>query len=125
MRILLDENMPGDAIATLRSCAHDVVWIRTDSPGIADDAILARAVLEQRLLVTFDKDFGELVFRRGLAASCGVVLFRIAASSSEALAEKIAEVLGSREDWIGQFSVVDDRRIRMTPFPVPPPRRPR
>jgi len=64
MRILLDENIPGDAVATLRSRGHDVVWIRTDSPGIADDAILAGAVSEQRLLITFDKDFGELVFRR-------------------------------------------------------------
>ena len=125
MRILLDENIPGDVAARLSSCGHDVAWIRIDSPGTSDEAILARAVSDQRLLITCDKDFGELVFRRGLAASCGVVLFRIAASSSEALAEKIAEVLNSREDWIGQFSVVDDRRIRMTPFPTPPPRQPR
>jgi predicted nuclease of predicted toxin-antitoxin system len=125
MRILLDENIPGDAATMLRSRGHDVAWIRTDSPGIADDTILARAVSEQRLLITFDKDFGELVFHRGLAASCGVVLFRIAAPSSAALAKKIADVLDSRTDWIGQFSVVDDRRIRMTSFPVLPPRQPR
>lgn len=125
MRILLDENIPGDVATTLRSRGHDVVWIRTDSPGTADETILARAVSEQRLLVTFDKDFGDLVFRQGLAASCGLVLFRIATPSSAIAANKIADILESRADWLGQFSVVDDRRIRMTPFPTILPRQPR
>lgn len=125
MRILLDENTPGDALAILRSRSHDVAWIRTDSPGATDDAVLAKAVAEQRVLITLDKDFGELVFRRGHAASCGVVLFRIAAPSSAVVAERIAGVIDSRTDWSGHFSVVDDRRIRMMPLPSYPPRQPR
>jgi len=125
MRILLDENMPGDAAAMLRSCGHDVVWIRTDSPGATDEAILARAVLEQRLLITFDKDFGNLAFCQGHVASCGVLLFRIATPSAAAVAKKIADIVNDRTDWIGWFSVVDDRRIRMTPIPASSPRRPR
>jgi predicted nuclease of predicted toxin-antitoxin system len=125
MRILADENVPGDAVAMLRSHGHDVLWIRTDSPGATDEANLAKAVLEQRLLITFDKDFGELVFSRGLAASCGVVLFRISTPSSEIAATKIADTLDSRIDWTGQFTVVDDRRIRMTSIPASLPRQPR
>jgi predicted nuclease of predicted toxin-antitoxin system len=125
MRILADENMPGDAVVMLRSRGHDVVWARTDSPGAADEIHLGRAISEQRLLITFDKDFGQLVFHRGQVASCGVVLFRIATPSSKVAAEKIADVLDSRTDWIGQFSVVDDRRVRMTPLPGKPPGQPR
>jgi predicted nuclease of predicted toxin-antitoxin system len=125
MRILADENIPGDAVAMLRSRGHDVLWIRTDSPGATDKANLAKAVLEQRLLITFDKDFGDLVFHRGQSAPCGVVLFRIAAPSSEVVAVRIADTLDSRADWAGQFTVVDDRRIRMIPLPAPPPRQPR
>jgi predicted nuclease of predicted toxin-antitoxin system len=125
MRILADENIPGDAVEMLRSRGHDVVWVRTDSPGAADEAHLARAISQQRLLITFDKDFGQLVFRLGQTASCGVVLFRITTPSSIVAAERIADILDSRTDWVGQFSVVDDRRIRMTPLPAKPPRQPR
>jgi predicted nuclease of predicted toxin-antitoxin system len=125
MRILADENMPDDAVAMIRSRGYNVLWIRTDSPGATDEANLAKAVSEQRLLITFDKDFGDLMFRRGHAASCGVVLFRIAAPSSEVVAMTIADTLDSRTDWSGHFAVVDDRRIRMTPLPTSPPRQPR
>ena len=125
MRILADENVPGDAIEALRSRGHDVVWIRTFSPGATDDANLAEAVSQQRLLITFDKDYGELVFRHENAASCGVVLFRVSAPSATAVARIIADVLGSRDDWAGNFSVVDDRRIRMKPLSAVKPRRPR
>jgi predicted nuclease of predicted toxin-antitoxin system len=98
---------------------------RADSPGATDETNLAKAVSEQRLLITFDKDFGDLVFRQGYAASCGVLLFRIAAPSSAVVAARIVDTLDSRADWIGQFTVVDDRRIRMMPLPGHTPRRPR
>lgn len=125
MRILANENIPGDAVQLLRGRGHDVSWIRTESPGATDQANLGRALSEQRLLITFDKDFGELVFRLGRDASCGIVLFRIAAASSVAAAAKIADTLDSRTDWAGNFSVVDDFRVRMVPLPTPAKRRPR
>jgi predicted nuclease of predicted toxin-antitoxin system len=118
MRILANENIPGDAVELLRRRGHDVLWVRTDSPGASDDANLARAVSEQRLLITFDKDFGDLVFRRGIAASCGVVLFRIASTSAEVAALRITEVLEGRTDWAGFFSVADEARVRMVPLPA-------
>ena len=75
MRILAHENLPEDTVTALRRAGHDVVWIRTDVPGSSDEEVLRRAQLENRLPVTFDKDFGELAFRAGLPAAAGVVLF--------------------------------------------------
>ena len=118
MRILANENIPGDAVELLRRRGHDVSWVRTDSPGASDEANLARAVSEQRLLITFDKDFGDLVFHKGTAASCGVVLLRIASTSASVAAGKIAGILESRTDWAGFFSVADETRIRMVPLPA-------
>jgi predicted nuclease of predicted toxin-antitoxin system len=117
MRVLANENFPGEAVAALQARGHDVAWARANAPGSTDQQVLARAVAENRILITFDKDFGELAFRAGLPASCGVVLFRIRLSSPAQVAQRAVAVLESRTDWAGHFSVVLDDRVRMTLLP--------
>jgi len=118
MRLCANENLPEDCVARLRQDGHDVLWIRETAPGSPDDAVLARAHAENRLLITFDKDFGELVFRRGANTAHGVVLFRIPQPSASAVATRVAAILASRDDWPGHFSVVEEFSIRMRPLPV-------
>jgi predicted nuclease of predicted toxin-antitoxin system len=118
MRILANENFPGDAVAALRLHGHDVAWVRTDAPGSRDQQILEWARADDRILVTFDKDFGELAFRARLPVSSGIILFRISTPSSAHVARVAVEALGSRTDWEGHFAVVEDGRIRMTPLPA-------
>jgi predicted nuclease of predicted toxin-antitoxin system len=117
MRILANENFPGDAIAALRERGHDVTWIRSDAPGSSDRQVLRQAEIEDRVLITFDKDFGELAFRAKLPASSGIILFRISAPSSAHVARVAVAALESRTDWAGHFAVVEDARIRMTRLP--------
>lgn len=113
MRLPANENFPLLAVEALVRAGHDVCWIRTVAPGISDFAVLARAVAEGRILLTFDNDFGELAVRLGLPATCGVVLFRLCLADLPAACDRIDAVLRSRSDWAGHFSVVDDRRVRM------------
>lgn len=113
MRILADENIPGIAVNELKKRGHNVVWVRTVKPGIEDPAILEWAQAENRLLITLDKDFGELAFIRDLPSRCGVVLFRINLSDVRTASMRIVEILESRADWPGHFSIVEDARIRM------------
>jgi len=117
MRILANENIPGRAVDALRSRGHDVAWVRTDAPGASDREVISRAAAEGRTLITFDKDFGELVFRTGLPAADGVVLFRIRPRSPSRAAAAVVSALESRNDWAGHFAVVEDDRVRMTPLP--------
>ncbi len=117
MLILANENFPGDAVIALRQRGHDVAWIRSDSPGISDVEVLERAQRENRIVVTFDKDFGELAFRLRLPALSGIILFRISAPSSQYIAQAAVAAIESREDWEGHFAVVEDHRIRITPLP--------
>ena len=117
LRILANENVPGEAVEALRHEGHNVVWIRTYAPGSTDEAILAQAQTESRVLLTFDKDFGELAFRRGLPASSGIILFRIETTGSVQATTLVLAALKSRSDWAGHFSVVEKDRIRMTPLP--------
>lgn len=118
MRLCANENLPEECILLLRQSGHDVLWIREARPGSPDPDVLALAHTESRLLITFDKDFGELVFRHGAKASHGVVLFRIAQPSAAAVAARVTAVLASRDDWAGQFSVVEEFAIRMRPLPA-------
>ena len=117
LRIVADENVPGEAVEAARREGHDVVWIRTDAPGSTDERILARAQAEGRLLITFDKDFGELAFRRGASAAQGVLLFRIESKGAAETASLVLAALRSRSDWAGHFSVIEEGRIRMTALP--------
>ncbi len=116
MRFLADENFPRAAVEAWVEQGHNVVWIRTESPGIADTDVLRRAQSEARILLTFDKDFGELAFRVKLPATSGIILFRITASSSVVMAQKVVSAITLRNDWAGQFSVVEDDKIRMRPI---------
>jgi predicted nuclease of predicted toxin-antitoxin system len=117
MRLCANDNISEDCVLKLPQNGHDVLWIRECAPGSSDENVLARAHKESRLLITFDKDFGQLAFCKGAQATHGIILFRIPQSSSAAAAERVCVSLGSRDDWSGHFSVVDDFGIRMRLLP--------
>ena len=119
MRVLTDENVSSAVIRGLRATGQDVLAVKESLAGATDQQILARAQAEQRLLLTHDKDFGELAYRRGLPARCGVVLFRLSGAQPDADNWRILSVLQGREDWAGAFSVVTEDRLRMRPLPKP------
>jgi predicted nuclease of predicted toxin-antitoxin system len=114
MRILANENFPAEAVEALIRQGHEVAWTRTDAPGSSDLEVLHRAQDENRTLITFDKDFGELAFRHRLAADNGIILFRIRAPGPTHVARMAVATLESRSDWAGHFSVVEEHRVRMT-----------
>jgi predicted nuclease of predicted toxin-antitoxin system len=116
MRFLADENFPGAAVDALRRAGHDVVWVGTISAGAADVEILRWAARESRVVLTFDKDFGQIALGAGLPASCGVILFRIPMSPAAEIGKNLAGLVGRRSDWVGHFSVVEPDRVRMRPL---------
>lgn len=117
MRFLANENFARIVVDELRQRGHDVVWARTDMSGAFDEEILERAQEEDRIVLTHDKDFGDLAYHWGLPATCGVVLFRLKTPSSRSALEFIPATLESRADWAGNFAVVEESRIRLRPLP--------
>lgn len=117
MRALADENVPRSAVESLRSAGHDVAWIRQDAAGSADDAVFKRAQQEDRVLLTFDKDFGELAFRAARTAASGIILFRLGATNAQDLARRVVAATVSRSEWRGLFAVVTNAAIRIRPLP--------
>jgi predicted nuclease of predicted toxin-antitoxin system len=98
-----------------------VLSVKESLRGEKDPAILVRAQAERRLVVTHDKDFGELTFRAGLSAECGVILLRLSGDDPDEDNNRALQAIESRSDWAGHFSVVTDDRIRMRPLLVVPP----
>lgn len=75
MRLLIDANVSVRIVAHLRVDGHDVASIRESDHNAADETILRQAVRERRSVITYDKDFGDLVFEAGMT-HCGVILIR-------------------------------------------------
>ena len=117
MRLLAGENVPHLVVEFICSRGHDAIWVGNEAPGISDQEVLSFATIEKRTLITFDTDFGELVFRLGFDAPFGVILFRLQLDSPSGIAQTVVEILESRVDWTGRFSVVDENRIRTRLLP--------
>ena len=79
-------------------------------PGSTDEQVLARAEAERRVLVTADKDFGELAFRSRLPAASGIILLRLRGAPASRTAALLAAI-EDRDDWANQFAVIENDRI--------------
>jgi predicted nuclease of predicted toxin-antitoxin system len=113
-RLLLDENFPAGAAHGLAQAGHEAHRVAVLAPGIDDVSVLALARHEQRCLVTFDSDFGELVFQHGALPPPCIVYLRlhpIVADAALALTEQA--LLGPTE---GLFIVATSRGLRRRSF---------
>ena len=113
MNLLADESVDRPVVERLRQDSHDVVYVAEPAPSITDEEVLREANARSAVLVTADKDFGELVFRQGLVHS-GVVLLRLAGLANATKAEIVAEVCRVRAaELIGSFSVISPGQVRI------------
>jgi predicted nuclease of predicted toxin-antitoxin system len=113
MKILVDVSA-GDAIANaLRALGHDVLNVRDRDPRLPDADILTWAVADGRLVVTIDKDFGELVFR-SKQIHAGVLLLRLDDARNAEKVRVVEEIFNNHADQLpGRFSVYQDGRLRI------------
>ncbi len=86
-------------------------------PGAPDDEVLRQCIAGGRTLLTFDKDFGELAYRRRLPSDCGILLFRMTPQTPAEVAALAVAAVGSQPSWAGCFSVITRQKIRIRPLP--------
>jgi predicted nuclease of predicted toxin-antitoxin system len=113
MRILADESVDRQVVDRLRRDGYDVYYVAEMEPGISDEQVLHLANREADFLLTADKDFGELVFRRH-RISCGVMLVRLAGLVPRRKAEIVAAAVRQHvEELPGAFSVITPGLFRI------------
>jgi len=124
MKFLANENFPLVSVGLLRSAGHLVIAIAEDSPGIIDAQVLARASAEESLLLTFDRDYGELIFRRRLPAPAGVLYLRFDPISPEEPGQFVLSLLKRADIQLtGKFTTATRDTIRQRPLPASDERR--
>ena len=116
MRGLIDECVDAVLVADLRGAGHDVIYMSDAEPRATDVDVMRRAQRDNRLLLTEDKDFGDLVFRQAMPVP-GIVLLRIDPTRRsikrvrlQAAVERFGDAL------LGRYTVIEDARFRSRPL---------
>jgi len=118
MILLADESVDQAIVERLRQDGHDTLYVAELSPSVSDEEVLDQANSRKALLITEDKDFGELVYRLGRVHT-GMVLVRLAGLSSERKAETVAKVLRDyAAELLGAISVISPGAVRIRKPPV-------
>jgi predicted nuclease of predicted toxin-antitoxin system len=112
VHIVADESVDGPIVRGLRAAGHEVTYVAELAPGLTDEAVLALACDTDSVLLTADKDFGELVFAKGLPHE-GVVLARLHGIDPSAKASRVVTaVAGEGENLRHAFTVIDGQGCR-------------
>jgi predicted nuclease of predicted toxin-antitoxin system len=123
VRFLADMGVSPKAVEWLRAAGHDAVHLRDEGlHRLPDDAVFAKARAENRIVLTFDLDFGEIVaLNAGSVVS--VVVFRVQDSRTERVIERLADVLEQSSEALqsGSIIVVEDARHRVRRLPLETP----
>lgn len=119
MDFLANENFPLFSVRLLRDDGYNVASVIEDTPGAKDEDVLKRAYEEKRIVLTFDRDYGELIYRHKLFTPVGIVYFRFDPSTPEEPVEILLNTLAKGEVAIlGKFTVIERGRIRQRTLPM-------
>jgi len=113
MNFVADEGVDRQIVERLRVDGHSVLYVAEMAPGIPDDVVLTHANQESALLLTADKDFGEMVYRQSHLAN-GVILVRLAGLSSVQKAQIVASAIADHiQEMSKAFTVIEPGRVRV------------
>jgi predicted nuclease of predicted toxin-antitoxin system len=116
VRWLADECVDAALVSRLRAAGHDVVYMAEVAPAANDSEVIQRARQDNRLLLTEDKDFGDLVFRHG-AQTPGVVLLRTDPARHALKAQRLdAAIERFGDSLFGKYTTVEEARFRSRPL---------
>ena len=117
MKLLGNENFPKTSILYLRLKGFDIKSIGIDHPGITDKEVIDIAQNEKRTIITFDRDYGELIFNKGYKPDGGVIYIRQPVFDPEEPGKLIEKVLTEEElSFNKTFTVVDNNGIRQRKY---------
>ncbi len=116
--LLADENVPGLMVAELSRLGVQVQSVSELMPAASDREVIAHAVAHDYWVLTFDRDYGELVFGRAVAAPLSIVYVRQQPRRPQELAQDVLALLSRADFALGHLVVMSERRMRRRALPV-------
>jgi len=113
MQLVADESVDGQLVAALRKAGHSILYIAESSPSIKDPDVLRFATSRNEILLTEDKDFGELVHLKRMAHA-GVILLRLNDMSAPDMIARVIMLLDHHGDGFADaFTTIDRIKVRI------------
>ncbi len=117
IKILANENFPLKSVHLLKDAGFDISAISKKYPGISDEEVMKIADTEQRIIVTFDSDYGELIFRHGYKPNAGVIYFRWNEFTPDEPGKYLVKIFKSGKiDTKKALTVIDTNSIRQRKY---------
>ena len=112
-KFLANENIPLATVFRLRKEGFDVSFVGLDAPSITDTEVMKIAIDENRTIITFYRDYGELICKHSFRPPAGVVYLRMQNYQPEEPAELVLKLLNNPNlKFAGFFTVADEKSIR-------------
>lgn len=117
MKLLANENFPLKSVRYLRSKGFDIRSIGIDNPSIKDSAVMEIAIAENRTILTFDRDYGELIFKYNYRPPSGVIYLRLDTYEVDEPGKMIEALINKNEfDFGSALTVLDTNGIRQRKY---------
>ncbi len=117
MKLLANENFPLRSVLYLQSKGYDITSIGTDNPSIQDHVVMAIAMREERTILTFDRDYGELIFKYNYKPKADVIYLRLNEYEADEPGKFVEELISKEEyDFSSALTVADKNGIRQRKY---------
>lgn len=112
INFLANENFPLKSIKLLRTTGYKVISILEENPGEKDEEILKKANKEKLIILTFDRDYGELIYHYKFPVPGGVIYFRFEPETPEEPGKILLSLLKKKIELFHKFTILDKKTIR-------------
>ena len=116
-RLLANENFPQPSVILLRDAGYDVFAIADSHKSVNDMEVMSIAIAEARWILTFDRDYGDLIFSRNFPVPPALIYLRLHSYRPEEPGRLLLDLLREPSNLAGQFVVVQDESLRKRPLP--------
>ncbi|WP_296620275.1 DUF5615 family PIN-like protein [Marivirga sp.] len=117
MKFLANENIPLTSVNYLKSNGYDIIAIGIDNSGVSDEEVMKIAINQRRTILTYDSDYGKLIFEKGHKPDEGVIYFRNQPETPLDTAKSLENLLKNESlDYKNTLTVIDSNSIRQRKY---------
>jgi|SRR5580704_1623136 predicted nuclease of predicted toxin-antitoxin system len=117
MRFLANENFPFPSITFLRQAGYNISSVAEQYPGISDYEVIEKAKAENSIILTFDKDYGEIIFKHGQENPPAVIFFRFKGENPETAGKLLIDLIKNKTFKLeNKFTVIEKESVRQRSY---------